>query len=98
MARLEGKVCVVTGATGGIGAETSRRFHEEGATVVGVDLRADSPGVDLALACDVADEDAVRGMYAAARAECGRIDVLFNNAGINPIDDGSVLDLSLIHI
>ena len=95
MARLDGKVCVVTGAASGIGAETARRFREEGATVVGVDLRADSPGVDLALACDVADEDAVREMYAAARAECGRIDVLFNNAGISPPEDVSVLETTL---
>jgi NAD(P)-dependent dehydrogenase (short-subunit alcohol dehydrogenase family) len=95
MPRLDGKVCVVTGAASGIGAETARRFREEGATVVGVDLREDSPGVDLALACDVADEDAVREMYAAARAECGRIDVLFNNAGISPPEDVSVLDTTL---
>ncbi len=95
MARLEGKVCVVTGATGGIGAETSRRFREEGATVVGVDLREDSPGVDLALACDVADEDAVRELYARVRREYDRIDVLFNNAGISPPEDVSVLDTTL---
>jgi len=95
MGRLDGKVCVITGAASGIGAETARRFREEGATVVGVDLRDDSPGVDLALACDVADEDAVREMYAAARAECGQIDVLFNNAGISPPEDASVLDTTL---
>ena len=63
--------------------------------MVGVDLRDDSPGVDLALGCDVADEEAVRAMYARAREAFGRIDVLFNNAGISPIDDGSVLDTSL---
>jgi len=92
MTRLEGKVCVVTGAAGGIGAEAARRFGEEGATVVGVDLDADSPGVDLALACDVADEDAVREMYATARERFGRLDVLFNNAGISPPEDASVLE------
>ncbi len=42
--RLDGKVCVVTGSASGIGAETVRRFKEEGATVVGVDLTEDSPG------------------------------------------------------
>jgi NAD(P)-dependent dehydrogenase (short-subunit alcohol dehydrogenase family) len=95
VSRLEGKVCVITGAASGIGAETAELFRSEGARVVGVDLRDDSPGVDLALACDVADEDAVRDMYARARAELGRIDVLFNNAGISPGDDASVLDTSV---
>jgi NAD(P)-dependent dehydrogenase (short-subunit alcohol dehydrogenase family) len=95
MSRLEGKVCVITGAASGIGAETARVFKAEGATVVGVDLRDDSPDVDLALACDVADEDAVRDMYARAREECGKLDVLFNNAGISPNDDASVLETSL---
>ncbi len=92
--RLEGKVCVVTGAASGIGAETARRFGAEGATVVGVDLGPDSVG-DLALQADVADEAAVRDTYAQAREAYGRIDVLFNNAGINPTDDGSVLDTEL---
>jgi NAD(P)-dependent dehydrogenase (short-subunit alcohol dehydrogenase family) len=95
MTRLAGKVCVITGAASGIGAETAALFRAEGALVVGVDLRDDSPDVDLALACDVADEDAVRSMYARAREEFGRIDVLFNNAGISPTDDGSVLETSL---
>jgi NAD(P)-dependent dehydrogenase (short-subunit alcohol dehydrogenase family) len=93
--RLEGKVCVITGAAGGIGAETAALFRAEGATVVGADLREEIAGVDLALACDVADEDAVREMYGRARAEYGRLDVLFNNAGISPDDDVSVLDTSL---
>jgi NAD(P)-dependent dehydrogenase (short-subunit alcohol dehydrogenase family) len=95
MSRLEGKVCVITGAASGIGAETAARFREEGATVVGVDLRDDSPGVDLALACDVADDEAVRSMYARAHEAFGKLDVLFNNAGISPNDDASVLDTSL---
>jgi NAD(P)-dependent dehydrogenase (short-subunit alcohol dehydrogenase family) len=95
MSRLAGKVCVITGAASGIGAETAALFRAEGATVVGVDLRDDSPGVDLALTCDVADDEAVRGMYARAREEYGRIDVLFNNAGISPNDDGSVLETSV---
>jgi NAD(P)-dependent dehydrogenase (short-subunit alcohol dehydrogenase family) len=95
MSRLAGKVCVITGAASGIGAETAALFRSEGATVVGVDLGDDIPGVDLALGCDVADEAAVRGMYAAARSEFGRIDVLFNNAGISPNDDVSVLETSL---
>jgi len=94
MSRLERKVCVVTGAAGGIGSATVARFMEEGATVVGVDLSDDSPG-DLALACDVTDEDAVAGLYAQVRNEFGRIDVLFNNAGISPLEDSSMLETSL---
>ncbi|MEJ7715609.1 MAG: SDR family oxidoreductase [Thermoleophilaceae bacterium] len=94
MGRLEGKVCVITGAASGIGAESARLFGEEGATVVGVDLRPDSVG-DLALEADVTDEDQVRAIYDRARSEFGRVDVLFNNAGINPSDDGSVLDTEL---
>jgi NAD(P)-dependent dehydrogenase (short-subunit alcohol dehydrogenase family) len=92
--RLEGKVCVITGAASGIGAETARLFEEEGATVVGADLSAESFG-SLQLQVDVSDEDQVRGMYARTRQELGRIDVLFNNAGINPNDDTSVLDTPL---
>jgi NAD(P)-dependent dehydrogenase (short-subunit alcohol dehydrogenase family) len=95
MSRLAGKVCVITGAASGIGAETAALFRAEGAKVVGVDLRDDSPGADLALACDVADEDAVREMYARAHEAFGKLDVLFNNAGISPTDDASVLDTSL---
>ncbi len=95
MSRLEGKVCVITGASGGIGAETARLFRSEGALVVGVDLSDDIADVDLALACDVADEEAVRTMFGHAHGEWGRLDVLFNNAGISPNDDGSVLDTSL---
>jgi NAD(P)-dependent dehydrogenase (short-subunit alcohol dehydrogenase family) len=95
MGRLDGKVCVITGAASGIGSESARLFRAEGASVVGVDLLDNSPDVDLALGCDVADEDAVRAMYARARVEFGRIDVLFNNAGISPADDASVLETSL---
>jgi NAD(P)-dependent dehydrogenase (short-subunit alcohol dehydrogenase family) len=94
MGRLDGKICVITGAASGIGAETARRFMEEGATVVGVDLSPDGEG-DLALQADVTDADQVEGMYARTRDEFGGIDVLFNNAGISPDDDTSVLDTSL---
>ena len=94
MGRLDGKVCVITGAASGIGAATAALFEAEGATVVGVDLGEDSVG-SLKLAADVTDEEQVKGMYARAREELGRIDVLFNNAGISPEDDASVLDTSL---
>jgi NAD(P)-dependent dehydrogenase (short-subunit alcohol dehydrogenase family) len=92
--RLEGKVCVITGAASGIGADAALRFAEEGAQVVGVDLD-EVTGVDLPIVADVGDEEAVTTMYAAARERFGRIDVLFNNAGINPTDDVSVLDTPL---
>jgi len=92
--RLEGRVCVVTGACGGIGAATVELFQREGARVVGVDLRADSPG-DVALQADVTDEQQVREMFARVHSDHGRVDVLFNNAGISPGDDGSVLETSL---
>jgi NAD(P)-dependent dehydrogenase (short-subunit alcohol dehydrogenase family) len=92
--RLEGKVCVITGAAGGIGAATTEVFEREGARVVGVDLREHSVGT-LSLQADLTDESAVQGLYQRARDELGRIDVLFNNAGISPTDDASVLDTSL---
>ena len=91
--RLEGKVAVITGASGGIGAATAELFLAEGATVVGADLAEDGVGT-LSLAVDVTDEDAVRDMYARTVKEFGRIDVLFNNAGISPDDDVSVIDTS----
>ena len=91
MNRLARKVCVITGAAGGIGSTSVQRFQDEGATVVGVDLTDDAPG-DLSLAVDVTDEDQVRELFARVRAEFGTIDVLFNNAGISPNDDASVLD------
>jgi NAD(P)-dependent dehydrogenase (short-subunit alcohol dehydrogenase family) len=92
--RLAGRVCVVTGASGGIGAATVELFRAEGATVAGIDLRDDAPA-DLPLAADVTSEDQVRDAFARVRSELGRIDVLFNNAGISPNDDGSVLDTTL---
>jgi NAD(P)-dependent dehydrogenase (short-subunit alcohol dehydrogenase family) len=88
--RLEGKVAVVTGAAGGIGAATVEAFQREGAQVVGVDLVEGAPG-DLALAVDVTEEFAVEQMYAQVAERYGRIDILFNNAGIAPDDDTSVL-------
>ena len=66
----------------------------EGATVAGVDLRDDGVGT-LSLAVDVADEERVADLYARVRSELGHIDVLFNNAGISPTDDASVLETSL---
>jgi NAD(P)-dependent dehydrogenase (short-subunit alcohol dehydrogenase family) len=89
--RLEGKVCVITGTASGIGRESAELFMSEGARVVGVDLSADAAG-DLTIQADVTEEQQVRDLYARAREELGRIDVLFNNAGISPDDDRSILD------
>jgi NAD(P)-dependent dehydrogenase (short-subunit alcohol dehydrogenase family) len=94
MSRLVDKVCVITGAAGGIGAATAARFEQEGAIVVGVDLLEHSVG-SLSISADITSEDAVVSIYAAARERFGRIDVLFNNAGISPTDDASVVDTSL---
>jgi NAD(P)-dependent dehydrogenase (short-subunit alcohol dehydrogenase family) len=92
--RLAGKVCVVTGAAGGIGGATAAVFQREGALVVGVDVRDHSVG-ELSLVADLTNEAAVASLYTRARSELGRIDVLFNNAGISPTDDASVLETSL---
>ena len=92
--RLDGKVAVITGTASGIGAETARLFTAEGAKVVGVDLSEEAEG-DLTIQADVTDPKAVEDMYAQARERFGKIDVLFNNAGISPDDDRSILDTSV---
>ena len=92
--RLEGKVCVITGAASGIGAESARLFAAEGARVVGVDVAEGAEG-ELAISADVTDEEQVKEMYERVKSELGRIDVLFNNAGINPTDDQSAIETTL---
>ena len=101
MGRLEGKVCVITGAGGGMGADAAVRFAEEGAEVVVADVDGAAAEVvageagGFALQVDVSDEDSVRTLYAAAGERFGGIDVLYNNAGISPADDASILDTDL---
>jgi NAD(P)-dependent dehydrogenase (short-subunit alcohol dehydrogenase family) len=99
--RLAGKVAVITGAASGIGRETARRFAAEGARVCAVDL-SDGPGEALAseldglfVHADVTSEEDVQGMYAAAAERFGGIDICFNNAGVSPPEDGSILDTGL---
>ena len=92
--RLQGKVCVITGAAGGIGGATAEVFAREGARVVGVDLLEHAVG-DVSLQADLTSEPEVAGMYERVRNQLGRIDVLFNNAGISPTDDASVLDTGI---
>ena len=93
MGRLDGKVAVITGSSGGIGGATAERFVAEGAIVVGVDVAGEAD-----YNVDVTDEDAVRDLYASVRERYGRIDVLFNNAGISPDDDASALETGVLSI
>jgi NAD(P)-dependent dehydrogenase (short-subunit alcohol dehydrogenase family) len=79
--RLEGKVCIVTGAASGIGLASAELFAAEGATVVAADLEGTPYRVD------VADEEETKELAARVVAEHGRIDVLFNNAGIAGVGD-----------
>ena len=88
--RLDGKVAVITGAAGGIGAVSAEVFAREGAHVVGVDLREHTVG-ELALQADLTSAAQVEALYAQVAEHFGHIDVLFNNAGISPTDDDSVL-------
>ncbi|HEX3801819.1 MAG TPA: 3-oxoacyl-ACP reductase [Solirubrobacteraceae bacterium] len=94
MNRLQGKVAVITGAAGGIGLASAEAFAAEGAHVVGVDLVEHEVG-ELSLQADLTDEAAVIGLYKTVRERFGKIDVLFNNAGISPTDDDSVLVTAL---
>jgi NAD(P)-dependent dehydrogenase (short-subunit alcohol dehydrogenase family) len=99
--RLGGKVAVITGGAGGIGRETARRFAEEDARICIADL-ADEPGNEAAdeldglyVHADVTDPDDVQRMYRETAERFGGIDLLFNNAGISPPEDDSILDTGL---
>ncbi|MEX1172562.1 MAG: SDR family oxidoreductase [Chloroflexota bacterium] len=104
MGRLDGRVALITGAAGAIGAATARRFAAEGARMVVADR--DAPALDalrlaleaagataLAQTVDVTSEDSVRALVADAEAAHGRIDILFTCAGV--LLPGSVTELSL---
>ena len=98
MGRLDGKVAVITGAGGGMGREAAIVFAEEGAQVCAADIDGDAAeqvaseaGDALAVQVDVADGASVQAMYASAAERFGGIDVLYNNAGISPADDDSIL-------
>jgi NAD(P)-dependent dehydrogenase (short-subunit alcohol dehydrogenase family) len=97
MQRLQDRVAVITGAGSGIGLASARRMAAEGATVVSVDIdkaagqaAAEETG-GVFVAADVAVEEDVRRLYDDVAAEFGRIDIAFNNAGISPPEDDSIL-------
>jgi NAD(P)-dependent dehydrogenase (short-subunit alcohol dehydrogenase family) len=98
MGRLDGKVCVITGAAGGIGREAAILFSEEGATICVADVSQEA-GEKTAAECrdaffhpvDVSSPESVEALYADVAAQSGGIDVLYNNAGIMPADDDSIL-------
>src|SRR5215469_16973387 len=101
MQRLADRVAVVTGAGSGIGLASVRRLAAEGAKVVAVDIdgetgkaAADEVG-GLFVQADVTSEDDVRAIFDSAAHEFGRIDVAFNNAGISPPEDDSILTTGL---
>lgn len=98
--RLEGKVTLITGGGSGMGKVASELFAAEGANVVLTDVN-DEAGEKTASSigerafyvhADVSQEADARSMVAAAVERFGRLDVLYNNAGIMPLDDGSVTD------
>jgi NAD(P)-dependent dehydrogenase (short-subunit alcohol dehydrogenase family) len=102
MGRLDGKVCVITGAGGGMGREAALLFSAEGASVCAADIDGDAAEQTASEArdafaqqIDVADEASVQRMMEATADRYGGIDVLYNNAGISPSDDASVLDTSV---
>jgi NAD(P)-dependent dehydrogenase (short-subunit alcohol dehydrogenase family) len=101
MGRLDNKVAIITGAASGIGRATALRFAEEGARVVVADLN-ETEGAELAesikgtfVAVNVANEASVIAMYERVVEVYGGVDILFNNAGISPPDDDSILDTDL---
>jgi NAD(P)-dependent dehydrogenase (short-subunit alcohol dehydrogenase family) len=103
--RIEGRVAVVTGGCSGIGLATVRRFVAEGARVVIGDIADDAgaalveelggPAVATYAHVDVTDKDEVDALFKTAKDTYGAVDIAFNNAGISPPDDDSILDTEL---
>jgi NAD(P)-dependent dehydrogenase (short-subunit alcohol dehydrogenase family) len=99
--RLDGKVAVITGGCSGIGLATVRRFAEEGAKVVIGDLdETQGPRVADEVAgtfvrTDVVSKEDVDALFRTAKETYGSVDIAFNNAGISPPEDDSILDTDL---
>jgi NAD(P)-dependent dehydrogenase (short-subunit alcohol dehydrogenase family) len=101
MQRLQDRVVVITGAGSGLGLASARRMAAEGAKIVAVDI--DAAAGELAaketggefVAADVADEEQVKDLFTGIAGRYGRVDVAFNNAGISPPDDDSILTTGL---
>ena len=102
-ARLDGKVCLITGADSGMGRLATIRFAQEGAKVLACDVNLDAVkesaqmaeaagGRALAVRADVSKEADVKDAVKAGVKAFGKIDVLYNNAGIFPSADRSVVD------
>jgi NAD(P)-dependent dehydrogenase (short-subunit alcohol dehydrogenase family) len=99
--RLEGKTAVITGGCSGIGLATAKRFVEEGAKVVIGDL-SDELGAQIAeevggtfVHVDVTSKEEVDNLFKVANDTYGAVDIAFNNAGISPPDDDSILTTEL---
>lgn len=99
--RLEGRTAVITGGGSGIGLASARRLADEGANVVIADMdptagqaAADAVG-GIFVQADVTDAGDVAGMFKAAKDTYGRVDIAFNNAGISPPDDDSILETGI---
>ena len=100
--RLDGKVAVITGSAGGIGRATALRFAEEGAAIVGADVSSaanaetarlvqDAGGKMVGTTVDVTSAASVSALFELAESELGRVDIVFNNAGVMlPGDDDAI--------
>ncbi len=101
MDRLQDRVTVISGGGSGIGLATARRFAAEGARVVVADVAVEAGNAAAAevdgtfVACDVSDESQVAALFDGVVERFGRVDVAFNNAGISPPDDDSILSTEL---
>ncbi len=103
--RLQDKVALITGSAGGMGKAAAELFAREGASIIVNDVVADAGeetargirdagGKAIFVKADVSKEEEVKHLVARSIEAFGRIDVLYNNAGIMPTDDAGVIDLS----